>query len=599
MNIMKTNHRILEAAACLLMTATAAWGQISTLDELDNRSSYLIKRLPEQTTYAGTLYGSTERTVWVAPAPENNDNRYWAVYTSPQTGARFIYNLGQQQFMTLDSNGGTLKEEASVMTLLPTALEHSWLMLNENRLAGLAEAENGILLSGEDRVYQEGMAFSLTPTDRQLTDEELQRIAEKVQELEGKQRDELLLRIEAFLQEARELEQNALPHFAGIYRYAELEAAYEQADAYSDQELEDLLIEAQQSLFPQEGKFYHLLNKSRPNANTFTDNVLSVIDDPDVYGPMNLAGTPDGNQRPGTIKGMNLESLSLFQFTPSGMPGIFYLSNPALGVYAGGNEGNGNYLPLVYSRTLAVPYELIPEGGQLFRFRNSKFTDYYFTLNGEANGVSYNVKEDSELWYLEEVEFLDIEIGETGWATLCLPCNIELPEEIEAYVAVAQEGNELKLKPLKDYVQDRPVVPAFTAVILHTAPEHAGQIYTCLINEEKLAPVDNLLKGITQHTMLESGSYILANGSQGVGFYRVADDDRRLAGNRVYLPQATVGTVSHIALQLDGPTTDIQKPENGADATEQIWYDLDGKRKQHPQKGVFISKDGVKKVFRP
>ena len=582
-------------AGCLLWAGPAT-AQITTLDELSNEYGYMIQRVPTENPGNGIVYGATDHFVWVAANPENDDNRYWAVYTSPQTGLRYIYNLGQKTFMALNTNGSVLQDAASSMTLFPTAWSSNWLLLGNNRMAGLASDKNGVMLHNEAAINQDGMAFSFTQTARKLSDTELQEIAQKVMLAESALRTELLQRIEDFLKEAKDNAENALPGFAGLYRYEELEQAYQQESNYSDPELEELLAEAKQSIFPQENKYYRLMNTTRPNKDLFTENVLSVVDDPDVSGTMNLKGTPDGNQRPGTRKGIALESLSLFQFTNAGTPGVFYLSNPGTGVYAGGIGANGSHLPLVSSRNLAVAYELIYEGLQNFRFRNNQYPQYYMTLNGESNAVSYDQLEDPELWYIEEVKNIEVEIGETGYASLCLPCPVELPAEIEAYVAVEVKDNQLLLKSLKGFTQNSHVLPAFTPVILKTNEENAGKVYECAISETQLPAVENMLKGITQHTTLPEGSYILGNGEQGVGFYPVAADDRLLAGNRVYLPGANLQSQKQIVMRFEGTATEIRDPQK--DAQETVWYDLDGKLKTGPQKGIFISKKGVKKVMK-
>lgn len=590
-------RKIYTALTGCLLLAVPVGAQISFPDELDNRIGYVIRRIPDGQNGHGTLYGNSDHLVWVAAEPENNDSRYWAVYTSPHTGQRFVYNLGQKSFMALDSQGGVLQEGATPMVLVPAAEAKSWFLVNNNRIAGMAEDLNTVLLSGEE-APQEGMIFSFTPATRKLTDAELQEIEQKVTALEGDQRTELLQRIEAFLQEAKQ--QEGIPEFAGLYRYEKLEEAYRQESDYSNSELEELLAEARQSIYPQTSGYYRLLNSSRPNANSFTENVLSVIDDPNVAGSMNLAGSPDGNQLPGTRKGTALESLSLFRFTASGAPATFYLSNAGTGLYAGGADGsqkdeNGIHLPLLVSRTDATPYELIHEGNQLFRFRNALQPKYYLTLNGESNAVSYDQLEDPELWYLEKVQSIDVAIGETGYASLCLPCPVELPSGVEAYVATSVEGHEVILKSIENLTGQRPVIPAFTPVILKTDAEHAGEIFEMPISEEDSAPIENLLEGVTRHTTIPSGSYILGNGTEGVGFYPVDENDRLLASNRVYLPGTNITPQKQLVLRFEKPTTEIRKPESGNG--EKIWYDLDGKRKMNPQKGIFISKEGEKKVF--
>lgn len=579
----------------LLLTVPAT-AQITTLDDLNNAFGYVIQRMTTENTGNGILYGASDRMVWVASNPEDNDNRYWAIYTSPQSGLRYIYNLGQKTFMVLNDNGSMLQDDATFMTLFPSATSNCWMILNNSRMAGLDTENNEVLIYNEKDIPIEKISFSFTQTNRKLSESELQEITQKVEQQENDLRTELLQRIEKFLIEAKENEEKAFPGFAGLYDYKDLEQAYKQEVDYSNAELEKLLEEAQQSIFPQENKYYRLFNTTRPNKDDFTENVLSVVDDPNVAGSMNLKGTPDGNKRPGTRKGTALESLSLFQFTATGSPNIFYLSNPGIGVYAGGENSYGAHLPLVDNRTYAVPYELIYEGLQKFRFRNYHYPQYYLTLNGDNNAVSYDQLEDPELWYLEEVQNIEVEIGATGYASLCLPCPIELPEEIEAYVATELKDNQLILKKLQEFTRNNYVLPAFTPVILKTNEENAGTVYECPISEKQLPAVESILKGVTQHTTLPTSSYILGSGSQGVGFYPVADDDRILASNRVYLPGTNINPQKQLVMRFEGATTEIRDPKQ--DKQEHIWYDLNGKRKTKSQKGIFISEKGIKKIIK-
>lgn len=592
---MKT-RKYIGLAGCLL-AAGPMGAQISSLEELDPEYGVVIERIADNGGSNEILYGQNDGQVWKAVSPESTENRYWAVYTSPQTGRQFVYHVALQQFMTLTDQGCVLQDKAVPMTLMPAARTGSWLLANDTRIAGLTTDRSAILLNRDEETVSEGMAFALMPSTRKLTESELKTLQDKVKQAEQTERAELLTRIRNFLKEARETEAGALPGFAGTYRYSELEKACNVAPQYTNRELEDLLAETKRSIYPQENKYYRLMNTTRPDGSTFTGNVLSVVDRPNVDGPMNLAGTPDGNQLPGTRKGDVLESLSLFRFTGTGIPGVFCLNNPGMGVYAGGNGSNGAHLPLVTDIREAVPYEVVYEGAQNYRLRNTRYPDFYITLNDEANAVSYNQLEDPELWYLEEVKHLDVEIGESGYTSLCLPCPIELPEEIEAYVAVEQKKNVLILRKLKDFTQDGTVLPAFTAVILKTSPENAGTVYRCALSEREETPVDNLLKGVTRHTTLPEGSFILGDGQLGVGFYPVADNDRTLAGNRAYLPAESTGGQKQLKFYFDETPTGIGTPQQGEDNGEDVWFDLDGKRKINGQKGLFISKKGIKKYM--
>lgn len=129
----------------LLLTVPAT-AQITTLDDLNNAFGYVIQRMTTENTGNGILYGASDRMVWVASNPEDNDNRYWAIYTSPQSGLRYIYNLGQKTFMVLNDNGSMLQDDATFMTLFPSATSNCWMILNNSRMAGLDTENNEVLI---------------------------------------------------------------------------------------------------------------------------------------------------------------------------------------------------------------------------------------------------------------------------------------------------------------------------------------------------------------------------------------------------------------------------------------------------------------------
>lgn len=108
-----------------------------------------------------------------------------------------------------------------------------------------------------------------------------------------------------------------------------------------------------------------------------------------------------------------------------------------------------------------------------------------------------------------------------------------------------------------------------------------------------------MLKGMTIATAVpaETKAYVLANGSKGVGFYRLSESDRTIAANKAYLIVDDAAALSVFSLKLDGGLTGIEGVESaGGNAPA---YDLQGRRlPQVPTKGLYIQ-NGKKVMSTP
>ena len=183
-------------------------------------------------------------------------------------------------------------------------------------------------------------------------------------------------------------------------------------------------------------------------------------------------------------------------------------------------------------------------------------------------------------WNLVEVSSVKLTVGETGYATAYFPFAVTIPPGVTAYTVTAAADGVATLKKLSG------TIPAHTGVVL------SGTANTPCTFEiaADVAAVDgnNMLEGMTIATAVpaETKAYILANGSEGVGFYRLSESDRTIAANKAYLIVDDAAEPS-FSLKLDGGLTGINGVENaGADAPV---YDLQGRRlPQVPEKGIYI-----------
>ena len=184
-------------------------------------------------------------------------------------------------------------------------------------------------------------------------------------------------------------------------------------------------------------------------------------------------------------------------------------------------------------------------------------------------------------WNLVEVSSVKLTVGETGYATAYFPFAVTIPAGVTAYTVAAAADGEATLKKLSG------TIPAHTGVVLSGT---ANTPCTFEIAADVAAVDDNMLDGMTIATEVPAGTkaYILANGSEGVGFYRLSESDRTIAANKAYLIVDDAAEPSAVfSLKLDGGLTGIEGVENaGADAPV---YDLQGRRlPQVPEKGIYI-----------
>ena len=184
-------------------------------------------------------------------------------------------------------------------------------------------------------------------------------------------------------------------------------------------------------------------------------------------------------------------------------------------------------------------------------------------------------------WNLVEVSSVKLTVGETGYATAYFPFAVTIPAGVTAYTVAAAADGVATLSKLSG------TIPANTGVVLSGT---ANTPCTFEFAADAAAVDGNMLKGMTIATEVptETKAYILANGSKGVGFYRLSESDRTIAANKAYLIVDDAAEPSAVfSLKLDGGLTGIEGVENaGADAPV---YDLQGRRlPQVPEKGIYI-----------
>lgn len=175
----------------------------------------------------------------------------------------------------------------------------------------------------------------------------------------------------------------------------------------------------------------------------------------------------------------------------------------------------------------------------------------------------------------------DIVVGESKWATLVSAFDVTLAENGVAYVVTnVADGKATLTRVTTSLKAGEPY--------LINAPETQGQV-TLTKTTGAPAPAVNLLRVSDANTSGESGTstvYVMGykNKTDGARFYKWAGGP--LGRGRVYLPAPTTDAPSFITFDLSDATaiTDTRREA----ITDNQYYTLDGRRVEHPTKGLYI-----------
>ena len=171
---------------------------------------------------------------------------------------------------------------------------------------------------------------------------------------------------------------------------------------------------------------------------------------------------------------------------------------------------------------------------------------------------------------------VDKTITAAGYATYCSPYALDFTgSSLTAYVASKGADNKVTFSPITK-------VPANTGILLK------GNAGTYAINTTTgdTEPVtDNALVGVLVDTEVPAGSFVLLNGSKGVGFYR-ALNAFTVSANTAYIEKLDDGARTFIGFNFDESTgidgIAVEKMSNGE------VYNLQGQRVTKAQKGLYI-----------
>ena len=198
-------------------------------------------------------------------------------------------------------------------------------------------------------------------------------------------------------------------------------------------------------------------------------------------------------------------------------------------------------------------------------------------------------------WQFIKVTEVPLTIAVNDYTTLCLPFNVELPEgsAVKAYYASAAAGDVLKLTEITG------IIPANQGVILQNTSETEAAINLTITTDEATTLDGNRLEGVTakREGYAALNNYVLADGNKGIGFYKA--NFTAITANKAYLPVTNVQNAQGVmmAFSFGDEVTGIDNVNAAAPAAKK-YYDLQGRRVLYPAKGIFVTEDGQKVLFK-
>lgn len=219
------------------------------------------------------------------------------------------------------------------------------------------------------------------------------------------------------------------------------------------------------------------------------------------------------------------------------------------------------------------------------------------------SGINANNTAEAEagcVLRIQKVTTYPVSISAAGYASLCLPFSVTLPQSgLTAYKVTAinrNNNNEMNLESVGS------TIPAGEPVILQGAEDN----YTLTINADNgTKATDNILTGATvKRTGISEEYYALAkktiDETETVAFFRVSTTN--MPANKAYLLKKNIPAQAVNAAMFmfnfdgnGGEVTDINTATK-AETESNVYYDLNGRRVLYPSHGIYVKGNG-QKVF--
>ncbi len=377
-------------------------------------------------------------------------------------------------------------------------------------------------------------------------------------------------------------------------------------------EMEKRVNAAAANVSPEEGAYYLIRNVNKGGYGTETENYKKYLTTAEITCDTNgdVQASVNGDLGIKRLGGNSAFVPRLWKFEKTA-DGKYNLLNANTNSYVSvasmltkDNQSQKDaYEIYTTESTFGGGYNATNDNTTMFVMSSSNSNGYKF-LNA-ANGYNLDTYEGVATWYdntdagnywqFIKVTEVPLTIAANDYTTLCLPFNVKLPEgtAVKAYYASAAAGKVLKLTEITG------IIPANEGVILQNTGAADAAINLTITTAEATTLTDNRLVGVTakREGYAVKSNYVLADGNKGIGFYKA--NFTAIPANKAYLPSENITNAQGVmmAFSFGDEVTGIDNVNAAAPAAKK-YYDLQGRRVLYPAKGIFVTEDGQKVLFK-
>lgn len=391
---------------------------------------------------------------------------------------------------------------------------------------------------------------------------------------------------------------------------AAAKASVSAATTFAD--METSVNAASANVSPEEGAYYLIRNVNKGGYGTETENYKKYLTTAEITCDTNgdVQASVNGDLGIKRLGGTSAFVPRLWKFEKT-EDGKYNLLNVNTNSYVNvasmltkDNQGQKDaYEIYTTENTFGDGYDATNDKTTMFVISSSHSTGYKFlnAANGyrqdtyEGVGTWYDNTDAGNYWQFIKVTEVPLTIAANDYTTLCLPFNVKLPENsvVKAYYASAAAGNVLKLTEITG------IIPANQGVILQNTGDAEAAINLTITTDEATTLTGNKLVGVTakRDGYDALSNYVLAEKNGTTGFYKAKFT--AITANKAYLPVANVQNAQGVmmAFSFGDEVTGIDNV-NAATPAAKKYYDLQGRRVLYPAKGIFVTEDGQKVLFK-
>lgn len=189
------------------------------------------------------------------------------------------------------------------------------------------------------------------------------------------------------------------------------------------------------------------------------------------------------------------------------------------------------------------------------------------------------------------INIATVSVSAAKIGTMMLPFDAEVPEGARVYTADTYDNSGvIRLKSVD-------AIAANTPYIIRS--EQNVYTFSGVANAEEFSYTDNCLTGTYEDVAAPVGSYVLQNGNEGAGFYRVVEgEEPTVKAGHAYITLPIAENAPQLVLSFnDGETTGVTELHNKNTAAKTGTYNLAGMRVDDNAKG-FVVKNGKKYIVK-